>query len=84
MVSPALEHLATEMAGRIKLVKVDVDRAPEVMQRFGVQAVPTLIVQQGGSVLARQPGALPLEALREWVLRSLPADTSDRDTGTTP
>jgi thioredoxin 2 len=72
MVSPALEQLAGELAGRIKLVKVDVDRSPKTSQHFGVQAVPTLIVSHGGSVLARQPGAMPLTALREWILQALP------------
>jgi thioredoxin 2 len=72
MVSPALERLAGELAGRIKLVKVDVDENPQVSQRFAVQAVPTLIVQSSGGVLARQPGAMPLTALREWVLKALP------------
>lgn len=72
MVSPALEQLAGELAGRIKLVKVDVDSSPQVSQRFAVQAVPTLIVQRRGEVLARQPGAMPLTALREWVLNALP------------
>jgi thioredoxin 2 len=75
MVSPALEQLAGELAGRIKLVKVDVDRAPKIAQRFTVQAVPTLIVLDRGSVLARQPGAMPLTALREWVLQALPSST---------
>jgi thioredoxin 2 len=75
MVSPALEQLAGELAGRIKLVKVDVDRAPKIALRFTVQAVPTLIVLDRGSVLARQPGAMPLTALREWVLQALPSST---------
>jgi len=72
MVSPALEQLAGELAGRIKLVKMDVDKNPRISGRFAVQAVPTLIVQSGGEVLARQPGAMPLAALREWVLNALP------------
>lgn len=72
MVSPALEQIAAELAGRIKLVKVDVDQSPKIAQRFAVQAVPTLIVQRDGTVLARQPGAMPLTALREWVLKALP------------
>lgn len=75
MVSPALERLAGELAGRIKLVKVDVDKNPQISQRFAVQAVPTLIVQSRGEVLARQPGAMPLTALREWVLKALPPAT---------
>jgi thioredoxin 2 len=67
MVSPALEQLATERAGRIKLVKVDVDAAPRLAQRFEVQAVPTLMVVRGGEVVAREAGAAPLPALRQWL-----------------
>ena len=44
MVSPALEQLASEKAGQLKLVKVDIDRAPKLAQRFAIQAVPTLMV----------------------------------------
>ena len=65
--SPALEQLATERAGSLKLVKVDVDNAPQLSQRFHVQAVPTLLLLDGGRVLARQSGAAPLAALRSWL-----------------
>jgi thioredoxin 2 len=67
MVSPALEQLATERAGVIKLVKVDVDRASALGRRFQVQAVPTLLVLRGGEVAARQAGAAPVAALRRWL-----------------
>jgi thioredoxin 2 len=67
MVSPALERVARELAGSIKLVKVDVDAAPKIAERFSVQAVPTLLVMQGGRVIARQAGAAPAAALRRWV-----------------
>lgn len=67
MVSPALEQLATERAGRVKLVTVDVDAAPALAQRFAVQAVPTLMVLREGKVLARQAGAAPLPVLRGWL-----------------
>jgi thioredoxin 2 len=59
MVSPALEQLAAEMAGRLKLVKVNVDESPKLQQRFGVQAIPTLMVLRDGRVAARQAGAAP-------------------------
>ena len=71
MVSPALEQLAREQAGRLKLVKVDIDRAPKLAQRFSVQAVPTLMVLYRGEVLARQPGAAPVDVLRRWVADAL-------------
>ena len=67
MVSPALEQLAKEKAGQLKLVKVDVDRAPKLAQRFSVQAVPTLMVLYRGKVIARQAGAAPVDALRRWL-----------------
>ena len=73
MVSPALEQLAGELAGRIKLVKVDIDRSAAIAQRFAVQAVPTLVVQRDGQVLDRRSGAMPLAALRDWVHGVLPA-----------
>lgn len=67
MVSPALEQLAKEKAGQLKLVKVDIDRAPKLAQRFSIQAVPTLMVLYRGEVIARQPGAAPVGALRRWL-----------------
>jgi len=76
MVSPALEQLANERAGRLKLVKVDVDKAPAISERFTVQAVPTLLVIDSGQVLARQAGAAPVTALRNWLDQALSADTS--------
>jgi thioredoxin 2 len=71
MVSPALEQLATEMAGKLKLVKVNVDESPKLQQRFGVQAIPTLLLLRNGAVAARQTGAAPAAALRTWLERGL-------------
>ncbi|MER7681548.1 thioredoxin [Streptomyces sp. NPDC096934] len=70
-VSPALERVAHELAGRVKLVKVDIDRSPRLAQRFQVQAVPTLLLLDGGEVVSRRTGAAPAPALREWVEESL-------------
>lgn len=66
-VSPALEQLAKERAGQLKLVKVDTDQAPKLAERFSVQAVPTLMVLYRGKVIARQAGAAPVDALRRWL-----------------
>jgi thioredoxin 2 len=76
MVSPALEQLAVEYRGRLKLVKVDVDASPRVSQRFTVQAVPTLLVMRGDQVLSRQAGAAPAAALRTWVDSALASVSS--------
>jgi thioredoxin 2 len=70
-VSPALEQLARDLAGRVKLVKVNVDVSPQVSQRFSAQAIPTLLVLRGGQVTARRTGAAPLAALRAWADKAL-------------
>jgi len=46
---------------------VNVDVSPQVSQRFGAQAIPTLLVLRDGRVVARQTGAAPMAALRAWV-----------------
>ncbi|MFH8596595.1 thioredoxin [Streptomyces rimosus] len=70
-VSPALEQVARDLAGRIKLVKVDVDKNPQLSRRFEVQAVPTLLVLDRGEQVARQAGAAPAHVLRAWVEQAM-------------
>jgi thioredoxin 2 len=67
MVSPALESIARQYAGKVKLVKVNVDESPAVSQRFNVQGIPTLLLVRKGEVVARQAGAAPEQALRAWL-----------------
>lgn len=84
MVSPALEQLAREHAGGLKLVKVNVDEAPQVSQRFQVQSIPTLVVLERGQVVDRQIGAAPEQALVQWLDQALArtrAGTSTRRGG---
>jgi thioredoxin 2 len=71
MVSPALAQVAADMAGRVKLVKVNVDDSPRLQQRFGVQSIPTLLVMRKGKETSRQVGAAPAAALRSWVEQAL-------------
>ncbi|WP_307795596.1 thioredoxin [Actinacidiphila acididurans] len=78
-VSPALEQVAERLAGRIKLVKVDIDKSPGLARRFEVQAVPTLLVLDHGRQVARQTGAAPANALRQWVDESLSASHESAD-----
>jgi thioredoxin 2 len=75
MVSPALEKLAGEQAGQVKLVKVDVDRSPQISERFEVRGIPTLLVMRAGQVVARQTGAAPEHALRTWLDQALSSST---------
>lgn len=72
MVSPALEKLAGELAGKLKLVKVNADDNPAVSRRFGVQSIPTLVLLTHGEVADQQVGALPEQQLRSWLESKLP------------
>jgi thioredoxin 2 len=67
MVSPALEKLAGELAGKLKLVKVNADDNPEVSRRFAVTSIPTLVLLDHGEVVDTQIGALPAQQLRSWL-----------------
>ena len=76
MVSPVLDKLAQERAGQVKLVKVDVDTSPALSQRFDIQAIPTMLLIRDGKVVARQAGAPPAAALRQWLDGALAAGYS--------
>jgi len=62
-VSPILEELAREHAGRLKVIKVNVDDNPGLSQRFGAMSIPTLVVWKGGREVDRIVGAAPKPTL---------------------
>lgn len=72
-IAPGVVRASEELAGRLKVVKVDVDVAPDVSARFAVQGIPTLLVLRDGRVIARQVGALPPDRLVAWVRSAIDA-----------
>ena len=73
MVAPGVERASVDLAGRLKVVKVNVDEAPGISARFGVQGIPTLLVLRDGQPVARQVGALPADRLVAWVRTTVDA-----------
>jgi thioredoxin 2 len=67
IVAPAVERLSEEFAGKLKVVKVNTDDQPALGERFGVRAIPTLVLMEGGSERDRVTGALNPPPLRSWV-----------------
>ena len=65
MISPVLADLAAQHAGRLKVVKVDVDANPGLASNFGAQSIPLLVVIRAGREVDRIIGALPRAALEE-------------------
>lgn len=70
--APALEAVATEMKGKVKIVKVDVDANPGITQKYRIQAMPTLMIFKGGQVAAQRVGALvQKKQLQDWINGSI-------------
>jgi thioredoxin 2 len=65
MVAPVIEELAAEMAGRVRVAKLNVDENPATAARFRVQSIPTLLVLKGGRELDRIIGVQPKAAIVE-------------------
>ena len=72
IVSPTVEKIATDLPGKLKLVKVNSDSAPNLSRRFGIRGIPTLVLIGHGKEVARITGAYPEPALRSWVDQHLP------------
>lgn len=70
--APALEQVAEEMKGKVKVVKVDVDQSPVVTQQYRIQAMPTLMVFKDGQVAGHHVGALvQKKKLEDWINQSI-------------
>jgi thioredoxin 2 len=67
VIAPALEKLATDRAGSLRIVKVNVDHAPEVSARLRVQGIPTMVLFHRGAEISRQVGAMPGDRIARWV-----------------
>lgn len=70
--APALEQVADEMKGTVKVVKIDVDQNPVITQKMKISAMPTLIMFKGGKEVNRNVGALIQKTkLESWVKTSV-------------
>jgi thioredoxin 1 len=59
MIAPAIEELAKEYAGKIKVGKVNVDSENELASQFGIVSIPTLLVFKAGEIYRQKVGAIP-------------------------
>ncbi len=63
MIAPFLEQIAEEYAGKIKVVKLDVDSSNQTAMQFGIRSMPTLLLFKTGQAVERVVGAMPKERL---------------------
>lgn len=66
-IGPALEELAAEYEGKVKIVKVNVDENPVSPAELGVRGIPALFMFKGGEVVSNKIGAAPKAALANWI-----------------
>lgn len=71
--APILESLATEMAGKFVLAKVNTDEEPEIAQAFRIEALPTVFALVEGQPVDQFAGLMTAEQAREWITRLLPS-----------
>jgi thioredoxin 2 len=67
MVSPLVERVGREHAGHLKVVKLNIDDAPEIADRYGVRGIPLLVLFYDGAEVTRQVGAVPHPQLNAWL-----------------
>jgi len=70
-IAPAVEELARQYKGKVKIAKMDVDEHQQVAQRFGIRSIPTLLLFKGGRVVDTIMGAVPKSKLEESIKRAL-------------
>jgi thioredoxin 1 len=69
--APALEEISKEMAGRLTVVKLDVDESPEAASTYGVTSIPTLVLFKDGREAWRRVGAAPKRTLDEELAKAV-------------
>ena len=67
MVAPVLEDLAREYAGKLVVAKVNTDQNHEHAQQLGIMGIPTMVLMKDGREVDRVVGALPKQALKQWI-----------------
>ena len=70
-IGPVLEELSSEMEGKVKMAKVDVDSNPNTAASMGVRGIPALFIFKDGEVISNRAGAAPKAALQSWIESSI-------------
>jgi thioredoxin 1 len=68
---PVLDKLKSELGDKIRILKIDVDKNPDVSDKFKVRGVPTFMLFRSGEVMWRQSGAMDLNTIKRRVLEAL-------------
>lgn len=67
MIAPALEEISSEMQGKVKIAKINIDENPDLAAQYGIRSIPTLLMFKNGQVAANMVGAAQKGRLSEWI-----------------
>ena len=67
MIGPSLEEISDELAGKVSIVKLNIDDNPDAPGKYGVRGIPTMILFKDGAPAATKVGAAPKSALKGWL-----------------
>ncbi|HMO27983.1 thioredoxin [Enterovirga sp.] len=70
MIGPALEEISAEMAGRVKIAKINIDENPKIAAKLGIRSIPTLFIYRDGQKVDQMVGAKPKGDLARWISKS--------------
>ncbi|HRJ70506.1 MAG TPA: thioredoxin TrxA [Beijerinckiaceae bacterium] len=71
MIAPSLDQIAAEMAGKVKVVKLNVDENPNMAAKLGIRSIPTLMLFKDGKLAATKVGAASKGDLQKWITASI-------------
>lgn len=70
--APALDAVAKELKGKVKIAKIDVDQNPGITQQYHIQAMPTLMIFKDGKIADQRVGALTQKKqLQDWITQTV-------------
>jgi len=71
MIGPVLEELATELNGKLKIVKVNVDENNQTAVQFSIRSIPTLMIIKNGQVQGQHIGAASKAQIKEFINQNI-------------
>ena len=70
-IGPALEEIARDLHGKVKIAKINIDDNPNAPSKYGVRGIPTLMLFKDGKLAAQKVGAAPKSAIANWISESI-------------
>lgn len=64
MIAPSIEELSSEMSGKAKVIKIDVDKNPDIAQKYGIMNIPTIMIFKAGKEVDKIVGFQPKHILK--------------------